>query len=200
MQVCTSLQTDNHASTPPLRFLQAGRPSCHPTNSVKALKACEQELVLVCLSVCLSVTRVGSVWDGVVLLVCLSVCHTCRVCVRQCSATGLSVCLSVCHTCRVCVRRCSATGLSVCLSVCHTCRVCVRRCFRTRSLHVSASRSYWLRLTLPTRLSRSCHDSPRTCGQHWWALSTLSHTCVSWDLSAVVCCYKQYNLSYSSRF
>ena len=38
MQVCTSLQTDNHASTPPLRFLQAGRPSCRPTDSVKALK------------------------------------------------------------------------------------------------------------------------------------------------------------------
>jgi len=37
MQVCTSLQTDNHASTPPL-FLQAGRPSCRPTNSVKALR------------------------------------------------------------------------------------------------------------------------------------------------------------------
>jgi len=35
MQVCTSLQTDNHTSTPPLCFLQAG---C-PTNSVKALKA-----------------------------------------------------------------------------------------------------------------------------------------------------------------
>jgi len=34
MQVCTSLQTDNHASTPPLSFLQAGYPSCHPTNSV----------------------------------------------------------------------------------------------------------------------------------------------------------------------
>ena len=29
LQVCTSLQTDNHASTP----------SCRPTNSVKALKA-----------------------------------------------------------------------------------------------------------------------------------------------------------------
>ena len=40
MQVCTSLQTDNHASTPPLVFLQAGCPSCRPTNSVKALKAC----------------------------------------------------------------------------------------------------------------------------------------------------------------
>ena len=35
----TSLQTDNHASTPPLCFLQAGCPSCRPTNSVKALKA-----------------------------------------------------------------------------------------------------------------------------------------------------------------
>ena len=39
MQVCTSLQTDNHASTPPLSFLQAGYPSCRPTNSIKALKA-----------------------------------------------------------------------------------------------------------------------------------------------------------------
>jgi len=39
MQVCTSLQTDNHASTPSLSFLQAGCPSCHPTNSVKAPKA-----------------------------------------------------------------------------------------------------------------------------------------------------------------
>jgi len=39
MQVCISLQTDNHASTPPLSFLQAGCPSCHPTNRVKALKA-----------------------------------------------------------------------------------------------------------------------------------------------------------------
>ena len=38
MQVCTLLQTDNHASTPPLSFLQAGCPSCHPTNSVRALK------------------------------------------------------------------------------------------------------------------------------------------------------------------
>jgi len=38
MQVRTSLQTDNHASTPPLSFLQAGCPSCRPTKSVKALK------------------------------------------------------------------------------------------------------------------------------------------------------------------
>ena len=39
MQVCTSLQTDSHASTPTLSFLQAVCPSCRPTNSVKALKA-----------------------------------------------------------------------------------------------------------------------------------------------------------------
>ena len=45
MQVCTSLQTDNHASTPLLSFLQAGCPSCHPTNSVKALKAQSTEPV-----------------------------------------------------------------------------------------------------------------------------------------------------------
>ena len=44
MQVCTSLQTDNHASTPPLSFLQAGCPSCRPTNSVKALTAKHKEL------------------------------------------------------------------------------------------------------------------------------------------------------------
>jgi len=39
MQVCTSLKTDNHTSTPLLSFLQAGCPYCHLTNSVKALKA-----------------------------------------------------------------------------------------------------------------------------------------------------------------
>ena len=42
MQVCTSFQTDNHASTPPLSYLQAGCPSCRPTNSVEALKATVQ--------------------------------------------------------------------------------------------------------------------------------------------------------------
>jgi len=42
VQVCTSLQADNHASTPPLRvFLQARCPSCRPTNNVKALKLTE---------------------------------------------------------------------------------------------------------------------------------------------------------------
>jgi len=33
MQGCISLQTDNSV------FLQAGCPSCHPTNSIKALQA-----------------------------------------------------------------------------------------------------------------------------------------------------------------
>ena len=35
MQVCTLLQGDNHASTPPLSFLQARCPSFHPTNTSK---------------------------------------------------------------------------------------------------------------------------------------------------------------------
>jgi len=39
MQVCISFQTVNHANTSLLSFLQAGCPSCRPTNSVKALKA-----------------------------------------------------------------------------------------------------------------------------------------------------------------
>jgi len=32
------------ASTTPLNFLQTGCPSCHPTNSVKALKASHHEV------------------------------------------------------------------------------------------------------------------------------------------------------------
>jgi len=67
MQVCSSLQTDNHASTPPL-FLQARRPSCRPTNSpcpsccptnsIKALKEKQTlhkkiKTKLICHNVCL---------------------------------------------------------------------------------------------------------------------------------------------------
>jgi len=39
MKVCTSLQTDNHASTPPLSFFTDQMPFPPTTNSVKALKA-----------------------------------------------------------------------------------------------------------------------------------------------------------------
>jgi len=53
MQVCTSLQTDNHDSTPPVSFLQAGCPSCRPTNSVKALKAMNLTDLTVVKYVCL---------------------------------------------------------------------------------------------------------------------------------------------------
>jgi len=38
MQVCTSLQTDNHTSTPPLMFCAGRMPFLEP-NRVKALKA-----------------------------------------------------------------------------------------------------------------------------------------------------------------
>jgi len=39
MQICPLTQIHNHASIQPLSFLQAGCLSCHPTNSIKALKA-----------------------------------------------------------------------------------------------------------------------------------------------------------------
>jgi len=40
MQVCTSLQTDNHVSTPPLSFYGPDAlPAAQKTNSVNALKA-----------------------------------------------------------------------------------------------------------------------------------------------------------------
>jgi len=40
MQVWTALQTDNHASTLPLKFFTGRVPFLPPNNSVKALKAC----------------------------------------------------------------------------------------------------------------------------------------------------------------
>ena len=46
MQVCTLLQTDNHASNPPLSFLQAGCSSCRPTNSVKALNTISNDITI----------------------------------------------------------------------------------------------------------------------------------------------------------
>jgi len=49
MQVCTSLQTDNHASTPPLRFYTPDAlPAAQPT-ATKHLKAVETKLVQILL-------------------------------------------------------------------------------------------------------------------------------------------------------
>jgi len=45
--ICTSFQTDNHVSTSLLRFLQAGCPSCCPTNGIKALKLTQQLLLMI---------------------------------------------------------------------------------------------------------------------------------------------------------
>ena len=52
MQVCTSLQTGNHASTPPLSFLQAGCPFCRPTNSVKASEVLQRRMFITFRSNC----------------------------------------------------------------------------------------------------------------------------------------------------
>jgi len=37
--ICTTLQTDNHASTPSINFLRAGCSSWRPASTIKALKA-----------------------------------------------------------------------------------------------------------------------------------------------------------------
>ena len=59
MQVCISLQTDNHASTPPLSFF------CRPTNSVKALKANLSDVDSLC-NICVKCT-----WLIVAHLMCV---------------------------------------------------------------------------------------------------------------------------------
>jgi len=50
MQVCTSLQTDNHASTSPFSFFTGRMPFCCPIDSVKALKAVALKAVHVAIS------------------------------------------------------------------------------------------------------------------------------------------------------
>jgi len=61
MQVCTYLQTDNHAGTPPPNFLQAGCPSCRPTRQ-KGRPACKKLSggVLAWLSVSVNWHRYGT--------------------------------------------------------------------------------------------------------------------------------------------
>jgi len=67
MQVCTSLQTDNHDSTPPLSFLQARCPSCRPTNSVKALKACQSTEGLSILNTAISTNSEQIFWNSLTI-------------------------------------------------------------------------------------------------------------------------------------
>jgi len=45
MQVCTLVQTDNHASTPAVSFLQAGCPSCCPTYQRQSSEGLEFTLI-----------------------------------------------------------------------------------------------------------------------------------------------------------
>ena len=52
--ICTSLQRDKHTSASPLKFLQAGFPSCHPTNSIKALKALWNHYKHILMHLCVS--------------------------------------------------------------------------------------------------------------------------------------------------
>ena len=78
---------DNHANIPPLNFLQAGCPSCHPTNSIKALKGStlhistkkiQRALKQMCVYILLQKVHGNNL---TVLCVCVCVCMC--VCVLQ---------------------------------------------------------------------------------------------------------------------
>jgi len=59
MQVCTSRQIDNHATTRPLSFLHARCPCCCPTNSIKALKALIYTVMLLIMIISVAVVAVA---------------------------------------------------------------------------------------------------------------------------------------------
>ena len=94
MQVCTMLQTDNHANTSPLSFLQAGCPSCHPTNSVKALKANDA---------CQNSTKYNANMTGIFTSLCthcgslaelqMDICEICTS-HSQCTETTATACIT----------------------------------------------------------------------------------------------------------
>ena len=77
MQVCTSLQTGNHASTPPVWCS-----FCRPTNSVKALKATVNSSNITYLP-----KTVGIPWKGL----CVCVCVCVYVYVHGCSSSSCVV-------------------------------------------------------------------------------------------------------------
>ena len=70
MQICTLSETHNHASIPPLSFLQTRCPSCCLTNSVKALKA---------ISICYFLKTKNTHTHTTVLLLCWNLSGTTRV-------------------------------------------------------------------------------------------------------------------------
>ena len=91
MQVCTSLQTDNRASTPPLSFLQAGCPSCRPTYSVKALKAQYGDHIMTTDSVTSIHAMYRIVWYRLYKLLCAVSLRACVTSRRQISTVKLTL-------------------------------------------------------------------------------------------------------------
>jgi len=78
--ICTSLQTDNHANTSPPSFLLVGCPSCHPTNSIKALNDHVENYIThhKCCKIHINKTVTGTVAHKLLCcdyeLVCLCLC------------------------------------------------------------------------------------------------------------------------------
>ena len=79
-QICTLPQTDNHASSQPLSFLQTGCPSCHSTNSIKALKAillqrywtAESKIYMIHTVVELEIQKASHLGKNMIILPCIN--------------------------------------------------------------------------------------------------------------------------------
>jgi len=97
MQVCTSLQTDDHVSTPSLSFLQAGCPSCRPTNSVKALKAITPQIN--CTTIYMCINQCFFLFPNVWLVVVLCFVFL----LADCGSVSASVCSFVCVFAALCL-------------------------------------------------------------------------------------------------
>ena len=78
--ICTSLKTNNHASTLSLNFLRAGCSSWHPTNSPKALKTRPQQY---CTCTHKTNVYIETKCCKIKLLVTLINCHTSNKSIRN---------------------------------------------------------------------------------------------------------------------
>ena len=129
MQVCTSLQADNHACTPPLIFLQAGCPSCRPTNSAKALKAQQYNIKLLTL-----LASSGKRLHNGTASVCPPVCLSFRSIMATCSLLQLGrrrqISIDICRQRPSCGQRhVRCTRIKTDLIDCCCCYTCLTASF-----------------------------------------------------------------------
>ena len=204
LQACTSLQTDNHTSTPPLSFLQTGCPSCHwvPAHPDSPRQAHVKQ-VCVCVSVCLSVGQIELYTHipvmrqlvdrlrslnfslcAVFLIDAQFLVDAAKFASGVLSALSAMVnlevrCVSVCLFVSLCVSVCLSVCLPVCLSVCLfvslSLSVCLSLCFSVcERLSVCLSVSLFLSLCLCLSICVCLHPASFLHCQPWVNLEVCS--------------------------